>query len=97
MEHICMMRIAVLSIAVMIAACGDNQMPATMGDGDQPPPVVPPKGVAVIKFRAVGSTAVALMERLRAIEDVTAPDRSLTVSSDGTGSPVTIEPPRPDG
>jgi hypothetical protein len=82
-------------LAIPLAGCGGG------GAGDPPPqPAVvddlPPwllPGVAVIKFRSAGSEWAALTERLRAIEDVTAPDRQLLMATVNTRAMTTIDAP----
>jgi len=86
-------RISVLTISALLASCGgETETIPGIGGRDQPPALAP-QGLAIIKFRAAGSEWVALSERLRHIEDVTAPDRRLLVSAGGNQAVQTIEPP----
>lgn len=57
------------------------------------PPTLMPQGVAVVKFRASGDGWAALTERLRRIEDKTAPDRRLLLAAAGHQPATEIDPP----
>ena len=52
-----------------------------------------PQGLAVVKFRAAGDGWAALTERLRPIEDKTAPDRRLLLAAGGHQPATEIDPP----
>lgn len=87
-------RLALLmaATAVALSACGGG---GGGGAGNPPPPPAPvavaTPGVAAVKVRANGSGWVLLTEKLRALENVTTPDRRLQVSTDGrsAGAPIT--------
>src|SRR5215831_18803160 len=87
--------VGILSI-LLLSSCGRGQVAAS--DPPQPPAMAPApdlttQGEAVVKFRAAGSGWAALVERLRVIEDVTAPDRRLLLAMNGTQSTTAISPP----
>jgi len=70
---------------------GPQPIPKPAQVGDLPPALLP--GVAVMKFRSVGNEWAALTERLRAIEDVTAPDRQLLTATVNARAATTIDAP----
>jgi hypothetical protein len=99
-RHSWIVRIFALASIALLASCGaggsTGDVPTQPGIGGDSPPALMPKGVAIIKFRSAGSEWVALTERLKAIEDVTAPDRQIRVASDGRQFPWPSTR-RPDG
>jgi hypothetical protein len=83
--------------AVLLGGCGggggvDDPPPRPVEVSNVPPALVP--GAAVIKFRSVGDEWAALTERLRALEDLTAPDRQLLTATLHTRAMTTIEAPQ---
>lgn len=85
-------RVFALITAALLSSCGGIGISPTGGGGDPSPPVLTLNGAAVIKFRAAGTQWAALSERLKPLEDRTAPDRSLLLAPDGTRAPSTITP-----
>src|SRR5882724_7966537 len=84
--------------ALLIASCGGGTSSSTIPDtpappGNDPPPTLAPTGAAIIKFRAMDNEWAALVEKLRAIEDFTAPDRRLLLARNNNSSPIEIDPP----
>lgn len=81
-----------LAAAALLAACGGG---GGGGDGDEPPPpearVV--AGRAVVKARAAGAGWAALAEQLRALQDVTRPDRQLLLATGPGRTPLAIGAP----
>jgi len=95
-------RMIAFFLAILLAGCGSGSGGGDAVGGGDPPPKpalvtdLPPAlvpGVAVIKFRSAGSEWVALTERLRPIEDMTAPDRQLLTATAGTRAMTTIDAP----
>ena len=94
MEHP-LNRILTPLLTLLLASCGGSFVGVAP---PQPvavdhPPAASSLSVAVNKFRSVGSEWVALTERLRKLEDTTAPERQLLTARDGTQPPVAIDPP----
>jgi hypothetical protein len=85
-------RLFALVVAALLTCCGGNGSSPGIGGGDPSPPALALNGVAVIKFRAAGTEWAVLSERLRPLEDLTAPDRRLLLARDGNQAPTTITP-----
>jgi hypothetical protein len=90
-----LIRMLVLLSTALLASCGggNEAPPVPVPVTIDPPPALVLNGVAVIKFRAEGSEWAALTERLRPLEDKTAPDRQLLTAPDGNRAATTIDPP----
>jgi len=88
-----LIRMFVLLATALLANCGGSSEAPPVPVVVETPPALAPNGVAVIKFRAVGSEWAALTERLRPLEDTTAPDRQLLTAPDGTRAVTTIDSP----
>lgn len=88
-------------VFLLLVACGGGGGAASEPSPPPPPtpppaispPLLMPQGVAVMKFRAAGDGWAALTERLRPIEDKTAPDRRLLLALGGRQPAAQIDPP----
>ncbi|MBS0418406.1 MAG: hypothetical protein JSR66_11885 [Proteobacteria bacterium] len=80
------------SLALLVSCGGDFNLSAPPAPAGSPLALMP-QGVAVNKFRASGNGWVVMTERLLPLVDLTAPDRSLQLST-GNGPTLSVEPPQ---